>query len=113
MRTHDCPDCGRRFGGTDTYDRHLDRRHDRCKSEATLRRLGIVPNAEGIYSREPIKLQPTLIDLRSVARVPQTTRRARALALAEDAGVQTGEDLSSGAPARSSAAIQVPLGAAS
>lgn len=49
--THDCPVCGRRFGGTSAYDRHVDRRRDRCKSVADLRRLGIVANAAGVFVR--------------------------------------------------------------
>lgn len=98
--THDCPDCGRSFGGTAAYDRHLDRRRDRCKSNAQLHRIGIVPNASGVYVRGPINTQATLIDLRSVARTPKTTRRGKTLALAEAAGVRSTGDAESRAPGR-------------
>lgn len=77
--THDCPRCERRFGGTAAYDRHVDRRRDRCKTDAHLRRLGIAPDADGIYRRQRIADQPPLIDKRRVARVPQRTGRANAL----------------------------------
>lgn len=96
--THDCPSCGRRFGGTRAYDKHLDRRRDRCKTDAHLRRLGIVPDAEGIYRRAPIDTQPPLIDKRRVSRTPQRTGRAKALVDAQSRGGQRDTVATAGAP---------------
>ncbi len=42
-RSIECSDCGRRFGGVTGHDRHLSRRDGwRCRSDAALRRRGLV-----------------------------------------------------------------------
>ena len=44
-----CPDCGRRFGGHETYSRHLNKREGRCRTEGEMRLAGIYADATGVY----------------------------------------------------------------
>lgn len=97
-RTYDCPECRRLFGGVAAYDRHFDRRRDRCKTDAHLRRLGIWPDEDGVWRREQIDRQPPLFDKRSIPRVAKRTRRAKALADAHVRAAQRGERDESDAP---------------
>jgi hypothetical protein len=47
--THDCDLCGRRFGGTFGFDRHLDRRKDRCRADRELRARGLRRREDGVW----------------------------------------------------------------
>lgn len=46
-----CPDCGRTLGGIKTYEMHRLLRSGRCRTDAQLRRMGICPNARGLWVR--------------------------------------------------------------
>ena len=44
-----CERCARRFGGSFGYSRHLDRRADRCRTDAALRARHLVLRADGVW----------------------------------------------------------------
>lgn len=47
-----CPDCARDFGGVKTYEMHRLLRSGRCRTDIQLRRMGIAPNARGVWVRQ-------------------------------------------------------------
>lgn len=50
-----CTSCGRVFGGTFAYDRHLDRRADRCRNSREMRARGLQLR-DGVWHRaDPTK----------------------------------------------------------
>lgn len=52
MRPMPCDLCGRSFGGTFAYERHLDRRRDRCRNVYELRQRGL-ELLDGVWRRRP------------------------------------------------------------
>lgn len=47
-----CPRCGKEFGGTFGYDRHVNRRQGgRCRTPAELRARGMAQRADGVWVR--------------------------------------------------------------
>jgi hypothetical protein len=55
-----CEECGQRFGGQFIYDRHLDRRNDRCRTPEELRLRGMKRDRRRVWHREAPTGQRTL-----------------------------------------------------
>lgn len=65
--TLECTNCHRRFGGVETYDRHLVRRQDRCKTIPELKKAHMRKDALGVWRRQLMKRQTTLVDKRRLS----------------------------------------------
>jgi len=48
-----CELCRQRFGGQFVYDRHIDRRRDRCRTSEELRRRGLRRDRRGVWHQQP------------------------------------------------------------
>jgi hypothetical protein len=46
-----CEECGQRFGGQFAYDRHIDRRNDRCRGAAELHLRGMKRDRRRVWHR--------------------------------------------------------------
>jgi hypothetical protein len=59
-----CSDCGRRFGGQDTFDRHLFNAGDRwrCRAFSELGPRGFWEDRYGVWHRGPNPLQTSLLE---------------------------------------------------
>lgn len=56
-----CPDCRRKFGGVFAYDRHADRKHDRCRTDDELKVRGLHRDKHHVWHRKsPVGQTSTL-----------------------------------------------------
>lgn len=65
--TLECSLCHRRFGGTESYERHFKRREDRCKTIPELKKSRMVRDMYGVWRRQPMQAQTVLVDKRTLA----------------------------------------------
>lgn len=65
-----CTDCGDRFGGQESYNRHLLKREDRCKTRGERKASGLVQDIWGTWKRRGshTAAQASLIDRRTIRR---------------------------------------------
>lgn len=71
-----CVVCHEKFGGHETYQRHLLKREERCRTAGEMKARGMLQDPLGVWHRWPAKVveQPALIDRRSVPTVSGKSR---------------------------------------
>ena len=75
-----CESCGRLFGGQETFNRHLLKREDRCRTEGEMKAVGLYSDIAGIWRRTGSRTatgQAPLIDRRTAGHLTPGQRRQR------------------------------------